>query len=447
MKAMNYYPYLGLRLLEDLAKGETVTKHYFRLRKMKYADSELINKCKFEALKRLLNHAYLNVPLYREMFAKEDCHPEDIKSFEDFAGLPSLTREDIQGHTEDLLSITADVKTLRSGNSSGTTGRRLNFYYDAQAASAGRAAILTGWEMAGKSLGDPLTTLWGNKMVVEEQWSKFGSRLKARLYRNTRIPAYLLANETQLRAAFNIMVKQRGGFLQSYTSALYALSLHAQKLGLTVDPKFDGIFTTAETLFPHQREAIEEVFGPVYDGYGSHEILGIAYQCQERRGYHVVEPNVIFETEDFTGDLKEIVITDLWNYAFPFIRYRIGDLSSGELSPCPCGCTWRRIERIEGRVTDALSTPQGGIFPITSIGFRVMRPFCPPIQQYQLAKVTPNKVILRLQIKEDEHLDLNMIKSLMEPNFQGIWELEVVRVDKFEVGPSGKHKVVVDETV
>ena len=76
-----------------------------------------------------------------------------------------------------------------------------------------------------------------------------------------------------------------------------------------------------------------------------------------------------------------------------------------------------------------------------------MRPYCPPIQQYQLAKIAHNKVVLRLQIKENQYLDLNMIKSLMEPNLKDFWQLEVVRVDKFEVGPSGKHKVVVDETV
>jgi FMN-dependent NADH-azoreductase len=40
-----------------------------------------------------------------------------------------------------------------------------------------------------------------------------------------------------------------------------------------------------------------------------------------------------------------------------------------------------------------------------------------------------------------------MIKTLMEPNFLGIWQLEVVRVDKFKIGPSGKHKVIVDETL
>jgi hypothetical protein len=105
------------------------------------------------------------------------------------------------------------------------------------------------------------------------------------------------------------------------------------------------------------------------------------------------------------------------------------------------------IERIEGRVTDALFTPQGGIFPITAVGFREMRPYCPPIQQYQLAKVAHNKVVLRLQIEENKQLDLGIIKKAMEPYHKNTWDFDVVRVEKFEVGPSGKHKVVVDETV
>ena len=439
-------PYTGFRLVEDWLKGESVIKHLFRLERLKHADPEFIRNYQFNSLKRLLDQAYRHVPFYKKRFDELGILPGDIQSFEDYAQIPALTREEVQSHTEDLLSASADEKSLKKGNSSGSTGRRLNFYHDASARSAGRAAVLTGWRMAGKRLGNRLTTLWGNTIDVEEKWTRPGSRLKALIYRNARIPAYLLTNEIKVKEAFDIILKQKGGFLQSYTSSLYALALYAQSHGIQVEPKFDGVLTTAETIFPHQRKAIEEVFGPVYDGYGSNEILGMAYQCQERQGYHLMDPNIIFETADFSGEVKEIVVTDLWNFAFPFIRYRIGDLTSGELGPCPCGCTWRRIERIEGRATDAFTTPQGGIFPITASGFRELKPFFPPIQQYQLAKVAPNKIILRLQIQEDQPLDLGIIKSRMEPYYKDMFEFDVERVEKFEAGPSGKHKLIVDET-
>jgi len=444
---MRSSPYLTLRLLEDFAKRENVTKHYFRLKKMMSADPEQLRARQWKALQALLTHAYLHVPFYRERFDSQGLQPEDIRSFEDFAAFPALSRQDIQKRSRDLLSDTADPDSLRIGNSSGSTGQRITFYHSREAYSAGRAAVLAGWEMAGKKLGDRFTTLWGNRPVVEQQWTKPGSRLKAGLYGNTRIPAYRLTDENKIENALKTIKKQKGGFLQGYSSGLYGLALYAKKHGIRFEPKFDGVLTTAETLFPHQRRLIEEIFGPVYDGYGCNEILGIAYQCRCRQGYHVVEPNVIFETQDFNGDIKEIVVTDLWNYAFPLIRYRVGDLAYGELSPGTCGCTWRTIERIEGRTTDIINTPEGGILSASAFGFRELKTFCPPIEQYQLAKVGPEKVVIRLQIENGKNVDFEKIKSLLEPYYRDLFEYEIERVDKFALEQSGKHKVIVDETV
>ncbi|MFC2165488.1 hypothetical protein ACFLT2_10905 [Acidobacteriota bacterium] len=307
---------------------------------------------------------------------------------------------------------------------------------------------MIGWEMAGKGLGDRFTTLWGNIHTVEEKWSKSASRLKAKLYKNTRIPAYLLTDETKVIEAIDHMTSQKGGFLQGYTNALHALALYAQKHDIQFEPKFDGVLTTAETLFPHQRKTMEEVFGPVYDGYGSQEIMGIAFQCQERNGYHVVDPNVIFETIDFTGDIKEIVVTDLWNYAWPLIRYQVGDLTSGEISYCPCGCTWRAVKHIEGRTSDVVTTPNGGLLHLAGFAAGNFYHYLDFIDQFQFAKVAPNKVVLRLLIRENQSIDLDKMKSSLEPFYRNIsMELDIVKVENFEFGKSGKHKMLVDETL
>jgi phenylacetate-coenzyme A ligase PaaK-like adenylate-forming protein len=56
------------------------------------------------------------------------------------------------------------------------------------------------------------------------------------------------------------------------------------------------------------------VFGPVYDSYGCGEIYAVAYQCQERDEYHIIEPLVIVELEDIgLGEEKNILLTDLSN--------------------------------------------------------------------------------------------------------------------------------------
>jgi len=61
--------------------------------------------------------------------------------------------------------------------------------------------------------------------------------------------------------------------------------------------------------------------------------------------------------------------------------------------------------------------------------------------------VARDKLILRLLLhnKPDQAIKDN-IKADLAPYFEGVMELKVEFVDKFELGPSGKHQVVIDET-
>lgn len=441
--------YSALVRFEDLITRKNVAKHLARIRKLKYADPELIHIHQWNALQKLLNHAYQNVPFYKERFKDQGIHPEDIKSFVDFAKIPPLTREDVKNNANALKSKRVDKKALKVGVTSGSSGTPMQFYYDSETYSAGRAAVLAGWEMAGKKLNDKLITVWGGQGTVEEKWARWGSRLKAKLYRNKRIASYSLSDDSHIRDALDMMCKRRGGFVQGYTNALYTLASYAKEHQIRIEHKFDGILTTAENLFPFQRNVIEEMFGPVYDGYGCQEILGIAFQCQEKKGYHVIEPNVIFESEPLDDETEEIVVTDLCNYAWPLIRYKPNDLVSGEVRrDCVCGCTWQTIERIDGRTTDVITAPDGSrIYYIIWLVADFILDNNRKIKQFQWRKVARDKLVLKILLhNEPDNALMDSIKVDLEPYFEGIMELKVEFVDKFELGPSGKHQVIVDET-
>jgi len=446
---MNRTLYLALMRLEDLATGRHISRHYQHLQRLKNADPEYLNEFRWNALKRLLRHAYANVPFYKKRFAAQEIHPEDIRSWADFAGIPPLTRADVKSQCDALISRLHAREDLEVGETSGSSGTPMIFYYDNAAYSAGRAAVLTGWELAGKKLGDKLVTVWGGRHTVEERWPKWGSRFKARLLRNKRIGAYALSDEHKIREALDIISSRKGGFIHGYTNALYMLATCAKDMDIAFEPKFDGVLTTSETLFPFQRRIIEDVFGPVYDGYGCLEILGIAFQCQEQKGYHIVEPNIIFEQEDCVDDRREIIVTDLWNYAFPLIRYKPGDLVMGETSrSCACGCTWTTCEKIDGRATDIITAPDGThiYYIIWYVATEVLDNH-PHIKQFQWVKVEKNRLILRLQVNYGDTKSIkDSVRYHVVPILKGKMEFDIEFVDKFEIGPSGKHKPVVDET-
>ena len=76
---------------------------------------------------------------------------------------------------------------------------------------------------------------------------------------------------------------------------------------------------------------LEDVFKcRIADVYGSRELAEIAYQCPEG-GRHVCEPRhvetVAGDQVARTGELGEIVVTSLNQFAMPLIRYRTGDMA------------------------------------------------------------------------------------------------------------------------
>ncbi|MBN1221902.1 MAG: hypothetical protein JXB23_01545 [Candidatus Aminicenantes bacterium] len=178
-----------------------------------------------------------------------------------------------------------------------------------------------------------------------------------------------------------------------------------------------------------------------------HSYLNVPFY-KKRFDDHGLRPEDIKSFEDFAGDIKEIIVTDLWNYAWPLIRYRIGDLTSGEISHCPCGCTWRVVKQIEGRKSDNVTTPSGGLLHLAGFVARNFYQYLDFIDQFQFAKVAPNKIVLRLRLRKNHSPDLDHMKSSFEPFYRKIgMELDVVQVENFVFVKSGKHKMLIDETV
>jgi len=440
--------YTGLRYLEDVVKGESVLKHLRRLRRMKDADPEFIRDYQFNAMKKLVAFAYENSPFYTRKFDEQGIKPGDIKTLDDFTKLKPVTREEVQAHSLEFISKGYQREKLHESHSSGSTGQPITFFQDKTAYSAGRAAVLMGWELGGMKLGDKVITFWGNRETIETKWSKPGSRIKAALYRDKRFPVDRFVDESYIKEIMAVLGKRRGGYIFGYSHAISAIAHYTKEHNIEFKRKFDGVFPTAEKLNPQNRAIIEDWLGPVYDCYGSREILGKAFQCKERKGYHIIEPNLIFEADDFQGETKEVVVTDLWNYAWPLIRYKIGDLITGEFGECECGCTWKTFPEIVGRTTDMLRMPDGTlIHPLFWFIDDIAKHWA-TFKQVQFARVAEDKIVFRVKLFEDQNYDfMDDMKESMQKRFAPLgMKFEVKEVDSFPIGPSGKHRSIVDET-
>jgi phenylacetate-CoA ligase len=127
------------------------------------------------------------------------------------------------------------------------------------------------------------------------------------------------------------------------------------------------VFTTAEPLFPYQREAIVAALGcPVAEEYGCRDGGLVALGCPEG-GLHVFAEGSYVEILRPDADGRgEIVLTCLDSLAFPTIRYRTGDIGAFDPTPCRCGRSLPKLYPVEGRLLDFLVTPGGRLLHPTS---------------------------------------------------------------------------------
>jgi len=199
---------------------------------------------------------------------------------------------------------------------------------------------------------------------------------------------------------------------------------------------------------PSQRQLFEEVFqAPVADNYSSWEIDSMGYQCPQG-GLHVSEERYLELVANGRvvnpGQMGEVVITSLNQYAMPFIRYKNEDVGIYESEDCSCGRGMPVLREIVGRNSDLLVKPDGQIVHWSSI-FTIMR-HKPEVYQYQMYQSDREHLEVRLVCKQrvDSTL-LEDIRNELRPCFGESMQISVKLVDRIELTSSGKRRFIISE--
>jgi phenylacetate-CoA ligase len=218
--------------------------------------------------------------------------------------------------------------------------------------------------MAGYRLGLRWAFLWGSDYDASAHKGRIG-RLKDRIIYNTLwINTFDLTVETLLQAAEKLVLWQPS-VLVAYVSSATMLARLVRTKGIEgIRPA--AIQTSAEVLTDDARELLESTFRcPVFDRYGCREVGNIAHECDAHQGLHILGENNLVELLDLNGFNVEpnqpgrIIVTNLNNYAMPFIRYEVGDMGVASQKACTCGRSLPLMDSIVGRTSDVITSPSG----------------------------------------------------------------------------------------
>jgi phenylacetate-CoA ligase len=316
----------------------------------------------WERRKALVKHCAKHVPFYREKFKAIGFLPDDLKTEADFSLLPILEKAEVRQFQESLIAETADRRKLRKASTGGTTGEPLSIYSDPNVP----LSVIT-WRMLnawGVDISDNSAYLY--RAVPTGLKKKLTS---VALYPTRR--AYIAAAEMSRERMSNFLeelkrIKPR--YLVGYVGAIDAFADYFKEIGAELS-SLKAIWTTAAPLPELKRAYFQEVFGcPVYTQYGCVETFMIAAECQKQNGLHIYSDirhvDIVDGTEPVaTGRDGDVLVSDLTNYAFPLLRYRLGD--RGRLLPqkCSCGSPFPMMDYVKGRISDQIYLPDGTSVP------------------------------------------------------------------------------------
>lgn len=421
---------------------------FLNLNKSQYWSREEIRKYQFLKLTQLLDHAFKNVPYYSQMAVQLGITVRDIRSFDDLQQLPILTKGIIRNNYDQLLAKNIPENEWIANATGGSTGEPLHFFQDKKYDIWADAARLRGWyQIAGCDFWDPCAVLWG---AMHEVKADFTLRERVRDYIKTGeiyLNAFNLSDDRKM-AFIKICRVIKPKLIRGYFSAVKELAFFISENKLSFPP-VKGVILCAETVDDLSRAKIEEAFKTTaFNTYGGRELSLIAMECEHKNGLHEVSENnyVEFEPIDLKGYERagNLLITNLNNYAMPFIRYRIGDIGvQSNLEKCACGRGLPLIERVIGRTTEVL-TFKGGIKIAGEMFIHLMKDF--PVREYQFVQVADDRVQLRYPVSSP--LD-NILKEKIRDQYKGYLPegvlIEFIEVDKIEKTLTGKFRFVLRE--
>ncbi|MCS4502706.1 Phenylacetate-coenzyme A ligase [wastewater metagenome] len=317
-----------------------------------------------ERLRWSLNHAYKNVPFYRESFDRAGVHPNELNSLADLAKFPFTYKNDLRDNYPYGMFAVPMSDVVRIHASSGTTGRPTVVGYTKNDIDTWADAVARSIRAAGGSANDIVHVAYGYGLFTGGLGAHYGAeRLGA-----TVIPMSGGQTEKQVQ----LITDFKPSIIMVTPSYMLNIADEFERQGM--DPRQTslrvGIFG-AEPWTDAMRQEIEERFDiDAVDIYGLSEVMGpgVAQECVDTKDGPTIWEDLFYpeiidpETGEVLpdGEEGELVFTSLTKEALPIIRYRTRDLT--RLLPGTAR-TMRRMGRITGRSDDMLIIRGVNVFP------------------------------------------------------------------------------------
>ncbi|MEO8774096.1 MAG: CoF synthetase [Gelidibacter sp.] len=410
--------------LNDSLNGSKIRSHYKDIKN--HFESQ--NDLPLIALDNLLLHVVKNVPYYRNI---------DFKSINNFL---IINKTIIKLNFNEFRANNFEEKGLIKMSTSGSTGTPFTVYHDKNKKSRNYADTLYFGNKGGYDLGNKLVYLkiWGKENMRASWHYKVQniSTIDVKNLNNKEIKKLIDGFQNNSQKVHTVL---------GYVSALEQIIKYCEKNNIyDLHCEFSGVITMAEGLSSETRQKLQKLFKcPVVARYSNLENGIIAQQEVDSDRFLINTASYFVEIfhpdrdellED--GSFGRIVLTDLYNYATPLVRYDTGDMG---IKIKENGKTY--LKTVEGRKVDLLYNTSGEIispFIVATTMWKYLE-----IDQFQLIQLEEKSYLFKINCPSGFTKELELIQEF-KSHFGEDADFEIRYVDGIPLLDSGKHRKTVN---
>ncbi len=412
-----------------------------------FSSEASIKNYKEEHLFRIIEHAYNNVPFYKDYYKQHHITPKDFKSLDDIMKFPVITKEQVRNNFSKMLARDFPHKDLIPFHTSGSSGKALDFFQTKDTVPFIWAVWWRFRNRFGVSFGEKHLNCTGKIVVPIKQNKPPYWRVNKPL--NQWLVNMQHITNNKIHDIVDLINREEFVYFSGYPSIISSMASLILENDLKIINPPKVIFTGAEKLYEDQKSLIKKAFTGtiITDHYGMTEGVVNASRCNCNNFYHedfelghmeCLDSKSISLT-DYEGD---IIGTSFINYGMPFIRYHVGDSAIWSSEHCDCGLHSQVIKDIIGRSEDFVITPEGTKIKRFDYLFKETR----SIKECQVIQRELGSIVFRIVRRDDYSRSVEdslkkKVNEMISPSIECLFEY----VNEIERTSSGKFKAVVSE--
>jgi phenylacetate-CoA ligase len=423
----------------DTVRGSQIKRAYDEIKRFYEMDSSSkeLEEYHNKALKKLIKHATTTTEFYK----KYDTLGYDLSKF------PVINKNIIKENQESFLSSKYKDKKLIQMSTSGSTGTPFVSYQNIEKKRRVNAETIFFNGKAGYRVGRRFIFLRSLTDKTDDsflrQWIQNKKLIDIKHLDKKDIEILL----DKIRQANS----NKGAVMLAYASTYDAFRDYFKKYGTEKvrDIKLNGLISSSEILYDETREVVSKAFGcKCFSRYANMENGMLGQDDPSHPNTFILnEANYFIEilkendepAEE--GELGRIVVTDLYNYAMPMIRYDTGDVGSLKYMEIN-GVKKKVITNFTGRKIDM----------VYDVGGRCLSPHkvsvtfwsFPEFKQFQFIQKGKTDYLVKINVDGEFNRQDELKEKLLELLGQGA-NIRIEKVDEIPTLASGKRKYILNK--